>query len=233
MIKTVLITGASKGLGLAASIKLSSEGYKVIGIARTETPNYPGVLLACDLQDVAATNTVLQQIKEQFKVDAVINNVGIVVPEPLEEINLDSLHTVYDLNVRVAVQVAQSFVATMKANRFGRIINISSRASLGSKGLSSYSAAKCALIGLTRSWALELGEFNISVNAIAPGFIETDLFHKQYPVGGAKYTNAIECTPLKRIGRPEEIAAAISFLLSENAGFMTGQTLYIDGGRSL
>jgi NAD(P)-dependent dehydrogenase (short-subunit alcohol dehydrogenase family) len=121
----------------------------------------------------------------------------------------------------------------MKANRCGRIINISSRASLGSKGLSSYSAAKCALIGLTRSWALELAEFNIAVNAIAPGFIETDLFRKQYPVGSAKYSNAIECTPLKRIGRPEEIAEAITFLLSENSGFITGQTLYIDGGRSL
>ncbi|MCE3268548.1 MAG: short chain dehydrogenase [Burkholderiales bacterium] len=233
MVKTILITGASRGIGLATSIQLVNAGYTVIGIARTESKKYPGILFKCDLGDVRITARTLEEIKGQYKIDAMINNVGIVMPEPLGEISLDSLSKVYDLNVRAAVQVTQAFIDIMKSNGAGRIVNISSRAILGSSGLSNYSAAKNALIGLTRSWALELAQYNITVNAIAPGFIETELFHKQYPINSTKEVEAIKCTPLGRIGKPEEIAATILFLLSDDAGFMTGQTLFIDGGRSL
>jgi 3-oxoacyl-[acyl-carrier protein] reductase len=229
--KTILITGASKGIGLATSFKLAKAGHKVLGIARHQPENYPGDFFKCDLSDVTATAKVLEKINDQYStIEGVVNNVGIVKPEPLERVSLNILHEVYDLNVRVAVQVIQAFVCAMKKKRFGRIINISSRAVQGSKGLSSYTAAKSALIGLTRTWALELAPFNITVNAIAPGFIETTLL--TFPAGATR-DDAIKCTPLGRIGKPDEIAATIEFLLSEDSGFMTGQTLYVDGGRSL
>lgn len=233
MKKTVLITGASKGIGLATSQRLS-KNYQVIGIARNPAEtSFPGIFISADFSKIADTANALNQIMKNYLVDAVINNVGIATPQPLGEINLDDFQAVFDLNVRVAVQVTQALVAQMKTNRWGRIINISSRAIFGFKNRSAYSAAKCALIGLTRTWALELAEYNITVNSVAPGPIETELFRKTRPVGSVAEKELLAQVPLSRIGRPQEIAAAIDFLLSEDAGFITGQTLCVDGGASL
>lgn len=131
--KTVVITGATKGIGLATSLKLTELGYKVIGIARNRPSNYPGEFFPCDLENIQETATTLAQIKQQFKIDAIVNNVGIVLPEPLEEVSLDNLSKVYDLNVRVAVQVAQAFISDMKAHHYGKVVNIASRAIFGVK----------------------------------------------------------------------------------------------------
>lgn len=232
--KTVIITGASKGIGLAISKRLLLKGYRVIGIARSNTEeSYPGIFIPCDLNDIEKTKMAIQSIANQYQVDIIINNVGIALPQALGEIDLNSLYNVYDLNVRVAVQITQAFSETMKSRNWGRIVNISSRAIFGVKNRSSYAAAKCALIGLTKTWALELAEHGITVNAVAPGPTETELFRKARPVGSNAEKDTLSAIPMNRFGKPEEIAAGVEFLVSDDAGFITGQTLCIDGGSSL
>lgn len=127
----------------------------------------------------------------------------------------------------------QIFVAGMKEKRWGRVVNIASRAVLGKMGCSSFSAAKAGLIGLTRIWALELASHGITVNAVAPGPINTEQLFQNHPKGSEKERNIVSMIPAGRIGQPDEVAYAIAFFLDEKAGFITGQTLFVDGGGSV
>lgn len=232
--KCVLVTGATKGIGWALAQRLADQGCHVVGIARnTDHVDFPGYLYACDLADAGRTEEVLREIRDKFPVDAIVNNVGVVRPQPLGEIDLASLYSVMDLNVRVAVQVTQAFVESMKLRRTGRIVNVTSRATHGSLDRTSYSAAKSALIGCTRTWALELAEYGITVNAVSPGPIETELFRQTRPAGSEAERRVLGSIPMKRLGTPAEVAAAIAFLLTDDAGFITGQVLGVDGGGSL
>ena len=230
----VLVTGATKGIGWAISQRLADLGCHVVGLARhTQDIDFPGYLYSCDLANAGETEDILRVIREKYPVDAIVNNVGIVKPEPLGEIDLASLYDVYDLNVRVAVQVTQAFVASMKARHEGRIVNICSRVTQGAPNRTSYAAAKNALIACTRTWALELAPYGITVNAVSPGPVETELFRLNSPVGSDAEKAALESIPMGRLGRPTDVAAAVTFLLSAEAGFITGQELGVDGGGSL
>ncbi|MCI5052785.1 MAG: SDR family oxidoreductase [Simkaniaceae bacterium] len=229
--KTVLITGATKGIGLATSERLLKEGYTVVGIARSGP--FSGKLFTCDLSDTKATEEVIQAIKKEHRIDAIVNNAGLVNPQELGKIEMETLSAVLDFNVRVSVQMTQGFVDQMKQSQWGRIVNISSSSVFGSKGRTAYSAAKAALIACTRSWASELAPYNITVNTIAPGPTETELFRAARPKGSPGEAELLSKLALGRIGKPSEIAAPIAFFLSDDASFITGQTLFVDGGYRL
>lgn len=233
MSRTFLITGASKGIGLALAHRLVQEGHYVVGLARGVIDNFPGTLISVDLSDVQETQQTVEQISQRFAFDGIVNNVGLIKPQRLGEIDLASFDEVMRVNLYPAVQGTQAILAGMQERGWGRIINISSLTVLGSVERTAYAAAKAALISFTRNWALELAQSGITVNAVAPGPTETALFRANNPPGSEGERRYLAGVPMKRFGRPEEIAATIAFLMSEDAAFMTGQTLYVDGGACL
>jgi 3-oxoacyl-[acyl-carrier protein] reductase len=231
--RRILITGASRGIGNAVAERLAAEGHHPVGIARSAPKSFPGEFHAVDLADRDATAAVLDDITGSATVDAVVNNVALARFAKLGSIDLDDLAPIYDLNVRVAVQVTQAVLPGMKAQGWGRIVNISSLVTLGTPKRTAYGAAKAAMDACTRIWAGELGPTGITVNSVAPGPTETELFRQNTPTGSPAEARFLAVIPLNRLGQPRELAAAVCFLLSEDAGFITGQTLRVDGGGSI
>lgn len=230
----VLVTGATKGIGWAISQRLADMGCHVVGLARhTADIDFPGYLYSCDLSNAGETEELLRLIREKYPVDAVVNCVGPVMPEALGEVDLVSLYQAFDMNVRVALQAVQAFVPGMKSRKSGRIINLCGRVVHGSAGHTSYSAAKSALLGCTRTWALELAPYGVTVNAVSPGPVETGLFRAEYPVGSEAEKQVLASIPMGRLAQADEVAAAVVFLLGDEAAFITGQELGVDGGGSL
>jgi NAD(P)-dependent dehydrogenase (short-subunit alcohol dehydrogenase family) len=231
--KRVLITGASKGIGRAVADRLAAAGHTPVGLARSRPADFPGEFYAVDLSDRAATAEVLDRIVASGKIDAVVNNAGLARFARLGSIDLDDLFTTYDMNVRAAVQVVQAVLPGMLAAGWGRIVNVTSLTTLGVPERTPYAASKAALEAATRIWAGELARTGITVNAVSPGPVETEMFRERSPIGSDREAVLLDKIPLGRVGTPREIAHAICALLDEDAGYITGQIIRADGGGSI
>jgi 3-oxoacyl-[acyl-carrier protein] reductase len=231
--RRILITGASKGIGRAVADRLAAGGQELIGLARTTPSDFPGIFHQVDLGDRAAAAEALERIVAEGRVDAVVNNVGFARFGRIGSIDLDDLFLTYDMNVRTAVQVLQAVLPGMIASGWGRIVNVTSLTTLGTAERTPYAAAKAALETCTRIWAGELASTGITVNAVAPGPIETEMYRERSPAGSEREARLLESIPLNRVGTPAEIAHVICSLLHEDAGYMTGQIVRVDGGGSI
>lgn len=230
-----VVTGASAGIGEAIAARLLSDGGTVIALQR-RAPRIRHERLIhreVDLASTEATTAVAKTIAAQFPVRFLVNNAGANRPGPLEQASVEDLEYAMAINVRAAMILIQAFVPGMREAKFGRIVSMSSRAVLGKTQRLVYSAAKSALIGITRTLSLELARDGITVNAVAPGPVGTELFDNGHPPGSEKRAKVIEAIPVKRVGTPDDVARVVAFLLHPDSGYITGQTLFVCGGTSV
>jgi NAD(P)-dependent dehydrogenase (short-subunit alcohol dehydrogenase family) len=232
--KVTLVTGANRGIGEATVSLLAAQGHEVIGTGRTAPPDFPGTFYEVDFSNSAELKEVGTHIANNHAVSGLVNNAGVSRAQDINNTTLEEMDAHYTVNLRAVIQITQLMLPRLKsAEGGGRIINIASRVVLGRAVRTPYAATKAALIGLTRSWALDLAKDGITVNCIAPGPVATVLFKGNHPDGSQELASVLESIPLGRVGMPEEIAGPIAFFLSPAANFVTGQTLYVCGGGSI
>lgn len=229
--RTVIVTGASRGIGKAIAARFAADGYDVVGIARGPFEG-PGVQRQVDL-NVPAAKAQLAEIAAESGALRLVANAGIVTVGAVEEIPDADFEATMRVNVQAVIWAVQAVLPAMKAAGFGRIVTLGSRAALGKSTRVSYSSSKAAVTGLTRSLSLELAPDGITVNGVAPGPIDTEMFATDQPPGSPAREALLARVPLKRMGTSEEVAAAVAYLASDEAGFTTGQMLHVCGGLSV
>ncbi|HET6183721.1 MAG TPA: SDR family NAD(P)-dependent oxidoreductase [Acetobacteraceae bacterium] len=232
---TVLVTGGSSGIGLAICRGFLARGDRVISLDRQppagSDPRLQTILV--DLADERATEAAARATMAE-NVTILVHNAGAIRAAPLEQAESADLAALSRLHLSAALILAQAVLPAMRAARFGRIVLISSRAALGLATRSAYAATKAGLIGLVRTWALELGPDGITANAVAPGPIAgTAMFHDVLPEGDPRIAAMAAGVPVRRLGRPEDVAHAVLFLADPASSFITGQTLFVCGGTSV
>lgn len=224
----VLITGGANGIGAAIAKKCREAGYETVILDRAGAD-----AIHCDLSDPESTRAALEQALAGGPITRLVNNVGAVFANSLSDQTVEEFDIAVALNLRSAFLCAQALVPGMREAGFGRIVNIASRAALGKELRTAYSATKAGLQGMTRTWALEEGKQGITVNAVAPGPIATELFMNANPAESERTKAIVNSIPVGRMGTPDDVAHAAVFLLSADAGFITGQTLYVCGGMTV
>ena len=228
-----LITGATKGIGRAIADQLIEQGQRVIGIARNADASFGGQLYLADLSDAISRKEVFKEIADENSIDRLVNNIGFNQLQSLLEIDSQNYMKIIDLNLTVTLELTQAVLPSMQSSGYGRIVNIASRSMLGRKNSSVYAAAKAGLVGFTKSWAIELAPLGITVNCVAPGPIETEMFNRNNPIGSLGRQSMTDSIPMNRLGNPNEVASAVMYFLSEGASFTTGQTIFVCGGASI
>ena len=238
--QVALVTGASRGIGAAIAQALGKQGTVVIGTATTQNgadqitaalqqAGIKGAGLALDVNDAAQIEAVLKQIAEQFgEIAILVNNAGVTRDTLLMRMKEEDWDTVISTNLKSVYRMSQAVLRPMMKARYGRIINISSVVGhSGNAGQTNYCAAKAGMTGFTKSLAQEVGSRGITVNCVAPGFIDTDMT-KELPE--EQRARLLQQIPLGRLGAADDIAAAVAFLASPSAGYVSGETLHVNGG---
>ncbi|MBB6309930.1 SDR family NAD(P)-dependent oxidoreductase [Xanthobacter tagetidis] len=230
-----VVTGANRGIGLAIARRLAAQGHHVIGLARTSPKeDFPGEFVNLDFSDSAATREVLAGIAARHKVLRLVNNAARFFYGEVETAEFAHFENLVAVNLAANMLTMQAFVPHMRAAGFGRIVNMGSRSALGKHGRLLYGMTKAGIVGLTRNAALELAPFGITVNCISPGPIETEGFTAGNMAPGTPQREAfVNAIPVRRVGQPEEIAAACMYFMSDEAGYTTGQTLNVCGGLTI
>ncbi|CAN7194129.1 SDR family oxidoreductase [Bradyrhizobium sp. LjRoot220] len=230
-----IVTGASGGIGRAIAEAMLAAGYQIISLDRRlpdwSHPRLEPVLV--DLFDAKATADAAADVAARHDVSHVIHNAGIIRPNLIEQVTVDDIAALSQLHLGAALTLAQAALPGMKQRHFGRIVLIASRAALGAATRTAYSATKSGMFGMARTWALETAAHGITVNVVAPGPVETDMFHEVIPQGSPKVDQLARSIPVGRIGRPDDVARAVMFFSSRDADFITGQALYVCGGASI
>ena len=230
------VTGGASGIGAEISRHLLDAGYEVVSLA-LKKPDWRHDRLhsiEVDLLDAKATAQAAATLCERFSVSHLVHNAGVIRPASIAETITDDVHALTQLHIGAALTLVQACLPTMKGAGFGRIILISSRGALGLANRTAYGSTKAGMIGLARSWALELAPIGITVNVVAPGPIGgTDMFRGIIPQGDPREQSLAAAIPVKRLGQPDDVARAVMFFADRANSFVTGQTLYVCGGSSV
>ena len=246
--RVAVVTGGARGIGFATAQRFASEGASVAIVDLSESDaieaagrlpaDHPHLGIGADVGDAeSAAGAIAQAVAELGHIDILMNNAGITRDNLLFKMSDEDWHSVLNVHLTGAFLMTRAAQAHFVEQKYGKILNLSSVSALGNRGQANYSAAKMGIQGLTRTLALELGRYNVNVNAIAPGFVATDMteataarLHMSFEDFQKAASGAI---PVGRVGQPEDIAATAAFLTSDEASFITGQTLYVDGGQTL
>ncbi|WP_029421226.1 beta-ketoacyl-ACP reductase [Alicyclobacillus macrosporangiidus] len=242
-----MVTGAARGIGAATAIRLAEEGAKV-GVIDLDGATCEGTVAAirdaggeaiaigCNVADNQQVEAAVEQIVSTFgRLDILVNNAGVIRDNLLFKMSEEDWDVVMNVHLKGHFLCSRAAQKYMVQQRYGKIVNVSSTSALGNRGQANYSAAKAGIQGFTKTLAIELGPFNINVNAVAPGFIDTDMTRATAQRVGMDPEQfkqaAIERIPLRRVGQPRDVANVIAFLASDDASYVSGQVIYVHGGR--
>jgi 3-oxoacyl-[acyl-carrier protein] reductase len=239
--KVALVTGGGRGIGAATAALFAAEGARVAVSDLDEAPAHEvaspigGLAIACDVSDRGQVQAMVDRtVKELGRLDVLVTCAGIIRDNLLFKMSDDDWDSVIDTHLKGTFLCAQAAQKPMVEQKYGKMVFLSSTSALGNRGQANYSAAKAGLQGMARTLAIELGPFNVNVNAVAPGFVETRMTRATAERMGMDYESfklgAASQIPLRRIGQPEDIASVIAFLCSDESSFVSGQTIYVRGG---
>lgn len=233
--RVAVVTGGSAGIGHAICEQLLNEGCRVISLSRRPCdiahPQLGNVLV--DLMDREATTQAVRELAAREAVNTVVHNAGVIRAALLPDVQLADVDALVNLHLASAIQLVQAALPTMRTQRYGRVVLLSSRAALGLATRTAYSATKAGMLGMARTWALELAAEGITVNVVAPGPIRTDMFYDVVEKDSDRERALAASVPVRRLGEPGDVARAVSFFADPAAGFVTGQVLYVCGGTSV
>lgn len=232
---TALVTGGSAGIGADICQRMLAEGWHVVSLARRapewQHPNLTAINV--DLLDAAATAQAARDVAARFAISHFIHNAGVIWPHLLQDATIDELQGLTQIHLGSALTLMQAVLPNMEQAGFGRVVLMSSRGALGLATRTNYSATKAGMIGMARTWALELAPKGITVNVVAPGPIQTPMFYDVVPAGSEREQKLAANIPVGRIGRPDDVTRAVMFFADPANSFVTGQTLYVCGGASV
>ncbi|GGO29506.1 3-oxoacyl-ACP reductase [Microbispora rosea subsp. aerata] len=244
--KFAVVTGAARGIGAAIARRLAAEGAAVACVDLTAdrcasivdeitVTGGRAVAFGCDVSDGAQVEALVPEVMAEFgRIDVLVNNAGLTRDNLLFRMSEDDWNKVIDVNLKSVFLMSRAVQKHMVEQRSGAIVNLSSRSALGNRGQANYSAAKAGIQGLTAAMAIELGPFGIRVNAVAPGYVVTPMTEATAVRLGVTpeehQATMAQAVPLRRVGQPNEIASVVAFFASDDASYVTGQTLYVNGG---